>query len=113
MVIISRGRSIDDDTAKDAVPGLNIEMRVPPRRSVLRCTPLVSDRVAGCRGALRKRGHTIILVRVVLPNTVEVDRRAVVLLCTCQCLGARFMEAVEILTSEFITCTITLSPQSL
>lgn len=78
-IIVGCRRAVDDDAAKDAIPGLDVEVRVPPRGAVLGSSPSVRGRLSRRRRALGDGSNAIVLVCVVLANTVEVDGGTVVL----------------------------------
>lgn len=82
-IIVGSCRSVDDDSTKDAVPGLDVEMRVIPAGTILNSPPAIGMLVTGGDRALSETGDTVILVRVVLADSMEVDASAVVLQRVC------------------------------
>lgn len=63
FVVVGSGRSVNEDPAKDAIPGLNGKVSVVPGRSVLQGLPAVCLSVARRDGTLRDRRHTVHLLR--------------------------------------------------
>ncbi len=77
MIVVCRCRPIDDDAARDPFPRLQSNVRMVPGRPVLARSPRIRRAAPRRNGALGNRGHAVHLVRVVLPDAVEVDRGAV------------------------------------
>jgi hypothetical protein len=77
LVIVGRGRAIDDDATKDTLVGLEREVGVIPARAILGCLPGVCDRFPDCNGALGHSSHAIMLIRVVLSDPMEMKTRAI------------------------------------
>lgn len=76
-VVVGSGRPVDEDSAEDAVPGLNGKVSVVPGRSVLQSFPAVCLSVTGRDGTLGDRRHTVILLkhRVLVNITREIGKR--------------------------------------
>lgn len=70
LIVIGRGRTVNDNSSKDALPSLQSEVGVVPRRTVLRSSPGVSDLLSGCSWTLRDRYDTVLVIGVVLADTV-------------------------------------------
>lgn len=77
LVVVGRGGSVNDDAAKEALPGLQSKVGVVPGRAVLRRPPLVGDGGARRCGALRDGRDAVVLVVVPLPEAVEMHAGAV------------------------------------
>lgn len=78
-VVVGSRRAVDEDASKHTVPGLDIEVRVPPSSPVICCAPLVREAIAGSNRALCYASNTVHIIRPLLSDTVPVDRRSVVL----------------------------------
>ena len=73
FIVICGSRAIDNDASQNAIPSLDVEMRVIPTGSVLCSSPRVSERVSWSNRALGDARNTIHLIGIVLTNAVEVD----------------------------------------
>jgi len=68
-------RTVDDHWTSYTTAILRAVMRVPPRGAIKTCSPGVSKILSRCDRALRDTGDTIISLRVLLQDSVPMDRK--------------------------------------
>ena len=84
-IIICSCRSIDNNSTIYTFPGLQTNMRVIRRGSILASSPFINQSRAGGNRTLGERGNAIILICVVLTNTVPMNARTIH--CLVQMVG--------------------------
>lgn len=62
LVVARSSGAVDDDSAKDTLPGLQPNVRVIPRGTILRSLPLVRVFLSGGGRALSNRDYTVVLI---------------------------------------------------
>lgn len=78
-VVVRSCRAVDQYTAKESVPGLDVKVAVIPAGSVLGCAPFVGETVSRSDWTLGHARDAIVVVGIVLSDAMEMNRSAVVL----------------------------------
>lgn len=78
-IIIGTCRAIDQNSSKEPVPSLHVEVRVIPAGAILDSAPRVGQRIAGGNRALSDTRRPVHLVRAVLADSVEVNTSTIIL----------------------------------